>query len=979
MTNFGYYSTHEFHSNEDIRSTISDRTFSALHFNIRSLSANFDDFYHMLCDMKYSFSVIALSETKIKAGIDPFLNTNLPGYSFLSQPSMSNAGGVGFYIKDNLSYIKRDDFCTSNPEFESIWIEIEVPHQHNIVCGLIYRHPDQNITKAADFLYKATEKVNKEGKFCLLMGDFNINLLNYDSHSETEDFVNTLGSYAFHPQILKPTRITYHSATLIDNIFFNSLEHYAISGNIVCGITDHLPNFLIITKLSNPPKNFKMYKRDYSGLDNEMLISEVSKVNWEEVLASESGVLDVNTIFQNFYLCISNLVNKHAPLRKLTRKEIKSLSKPWVTPGIQTSIRLKEKFYKRFLETRNIYFLTKYKFYRNKITELLKASKKNYYHNYFIANSKNIKKTWAGIKELITLKPNGFSSPSKIVVGNNVITDSKAIASAFNDHFSQIGSKLAEDIPQVDIDPLDFLGPSLANSFMLFPASAAEIEEIISSLNSSKVSGPFSIPVCLLKLLKTCISFPLEFIFNISFSSGCVPDQFKLANVIPVHKKDSVTCMNNYRPISLLSIFNKILEKLVYNRLITFIEKYNVLYDKQFGFRRNHSTLHATLLITDKIQRAIEDGLFSCGIFLDFSKAFDTVDHNILLKKLSHYGIRGIANDWFASYLSNRRQYVTIGSIKSEDTLITHGVPQGSVLGPLLFLLYINDFSKCSNVFDFHIFADDTNLFYSNSNLAELESIVNYNLKMVSDWLTANKVSLNIDKTNFIIFHPPQKVKGHLVKLTIDKREIAQEKFIKYLGLIIDSHLSWKYHILHISKKIKRCIGILSKIRYSVTDVVLVQLYYSLIYPFLTYSLITWGTTYQTTLLPLITLQKRAVRIITFSEYNCHSSPLFRKLKLLKVSDLLYLYCALFMYDYYSNRLPLIFNDFFMSINKVHQYQTRLASKISYYLPKARTNYGKFNIRFSGVKVWNSIEDSLKSKSRTCFKISIKESLISNY
>ena len=250
---------------------------------------------------------------------------------------------------------------------------------------------------------------------------------------------------------------------------------------------------------------------------------------------------------------------------------------------------------------------------------------------------------------------------------------------------------------------------------------------------------------------------------------------------------------------------------------------------------------------------------------------------------------------------------------------------------------------------------------------------------MVSDWLTANKVSLNIDKTNFIIFHPPQKVKGHLVKLTIDKREIAQEKFIKYLGLIIDSHLSWKYHILHISKKIKRCIGILSKIRYSVTDVVLVQLYYSLIYPFLTYSLITWGTTYQTTLLPLITLQKRAVRIITFSEYNCHSSPLFRKLKLLKVSDLLYLYCALFMYDYYSNRLPLIFNDFFMSINKVHQYQTRLASKISYYLPKARTNYGKFNIRFSGVKVWNSIEDSLKSKSRTCFKISIKESLISNY
>ena len=218
-----------------------------------------------------------------------------------------------------------------------------------------------------------------------------------------------------------------------------------------------------------------------------------------------------------------------------------------------------------------------------------------------------------------------------------------------------------------------------------------------------------------------------------------------------------------------------------------------------------------------------------------------------------------------------------------------------------------------------------------------------------------------------------------LSKLKICNKEIAQEKFIKYLGLLIDSHLSWKYHISHISSKIKRCIGILSKIRHSVTDLVLVKVYYSLIYPFLTYGLITWGTTYQTALLPLITLQKRAVRKITFSEYNCHSSPLLRKLKILKVIDLIYLYCALFMYDYYSNRLPLILNDFFKSISKVHQYQTRVACKISYYLPKAKTNYGKFNIRFSGAKVWNSIKESLKSKSRTCFKVLLKESLISNY
>ena len=183
--------------------------------------------------------------------------------------------------------------------------------------------------------------------------------------------------------------------------------------------------------------------------------------------------------------------------------------------------------------------------------------------------------------------------------------------------------------------------------------------------------------------------------------------------MLPVFKKDSVTCMSNYRPISLLSIFNKILQKLMYKRLISFINKYNILCDDQFGFREKHSTVHANLLITDKIQRTIENGHFSCGILLDFSKAFDTVDHAILLKKLSIYGIRGIAYDWFASYLHNRKQHVSIGSFKSDDTIITHGVPQGSVLGPLLFLLYINDLRNCCRAFDFHIFADDTNLFYS--------------------------------------------------------------------------------------------------------------------------------------------------------------------------------------------------------------------------------------------------------------------------
>ena len=244
-------------------------------------------------------------------------------------------------------------------------------------------------------------------------------------------------------------------------------------------------------------------------------------------------------------------------------------------------------------------------------------------------------------------------------------------------------------MPDAGIDTLDFMVLAQPNSFYLSPVTTIEIEEEISNLNSSKAVGPFSIPVYLLKLLKTYLSIPLETIFNLLFNSGCVPDHFKIANVIPVHKKDSVTCVNNYRPIYLISIFNRILEKLMFKRLSSFIDKHNILYDRKFGFRSKHSTTRATLLITDRIQKAIEDGQFSCEIFLEFSKAFDTVNHNILISKLNHYGVRGIAKDWFISYLHNRKQHVSIGTYKSDDLCITHGVPQGSVFGPVLFLLFL--------------------------------------------------------------------------------------------------------------------------------------------------------------------------------------------------------------------------------------------------------------------------------------------------
>ena len=251
------------------------------------------------------------------------------------------------------------------------------------------------------------------------------------------------------------------------------------------------------------------------------------------------------------------------------------------------------------------------------------------------------------------------------------------------------------------------------------------MQNVINSFKSGKAVGPFSIPISLLKLLCEYISIPLCEIINESFISGIFPDPLKLAKVIPLYKKQSPDDPSNYRPISFLSVFSKIIEKLMYNRLYNFFEDQNVLYSLQFRFRAKHSTLHAPISMTECIKKTIDDRMFGIGVSIDLQKAFDTVNHSILLKKLEHYGIRGVALDWFSSYLSERKQYVSINGHSSEELAISCGVPQGSVLGPLLFLIYINDLPNVSKYLSFFLFADDTNVYFKHRDLVQLQKIMN--------------------------------------------------------------------------------------------------------------------------------------------------------------------------------------------------------------------------------------------------------------
>jgi exonuclease III len=270
--NFNYYCTNEFCNDYDIKQCSLDPiTFSALNCNIRSLAANFDNLHNMLVELNFPFSLIGLTETKFRKDIEHVTDVDMPGYDLISQPSLSNAGGVAFYISHNLNYIIRITFTASNVDFEALWIELHFKGKQNLLCGIIYRHPNGNLDNLMNYINQTIEQIHQENKLSLVMGDFNIDLLK--SHTSSENFINTMSSFFYLPHILQPTRITDHSSTLIDNIFFNSVEHFTISGNVVYDLTDHLSNFIIFHKFSSLPSSINVYKRDYSKFDEIVLLN----------------------------------------------------------------------------------------------------------------------------------------------------------------------------------------------------------------------------------------------------------------------------------------------------------------------------------------------------------------------------------------------------------------------------------------------------------------------------------------------------------------------------------------------------------------------------------------------------------------------------------------------------------------------------------------------------------------------------------
>lgn len=812
---------------------------------------------------------------------------------------------------------------------------------------------------------------------CLITGDFNLNLLKHNVHSDTGCFLNGLLHDSFIPLITRPTRFTDSSSTLIDNIFSNKIFDKAVSGTLITDISDHLPVFYIKNEICQN-SNVKFVRKTYykrniteQGINN--LKMKLSETDWSDIASCS----DTNMAYNLFLTRFTAYYNECLPLQCKTTKNKKQLNKPWITLGILKSIRKKNKLYKKYLNNRSVEMLDKYKSYKNKLTTIIRKAEKMHYANKFEQAKGNLSQTWQIIKGLINSEQVS-KQIGEIRIDDVTVTDKNKIANKFNDYFVNIGPQLANKIPAATGDPIKYIQGDFPNSMVLYNTDPTEIAQIVHQLKNSSSKGHDGILPTVIKSTIDEIAMPLSIIFNLSFEKCIFPDKLKIARIVPIYKSDDKMVVNNYRPISVLPFFSKIIERLMYNRLLCYLDKNDILIKNQYGFREKHSTYMALIKLLDQITNELDNKQFSIGIFIDLSKAFDTIDHNILIRKLQCYGIRGSVLDWFKSYLNNRQQYTCINDANSDVKQVTCGVPQGSILGPLLFIIYINDIVHASDIANLIMFADDTNLFYSNNSLDTLCNDINDDLVKISLWFRLNRLSLNVKKTNFMIFSTRNK-KLPLSKMCIKIDDIAIEQVnhTKFLGLIMTDRLTWDMHVKTVYNKASKNIGIIYRIRHLIPLPTLKNLYFTLVNPYYEYCNIVWGSGKSIAFRRLERSQKRAVRAVVFANRRTHTAPIFKQLNVLTIVKINKLQTASFVFKAINKLLPSQFANFFTPNYLVHNHYTR--QKFKLHSVPHRINCRTNSIRILGSKLWNSLNNELRTSSTVkSFQRQYKQLLINS-
>lgn len=969
--------------------------FTVLCSNLDSIyqkHADIEIFTQHLEEQGFHFSAICLQECRISNDSD--LSTiQLKHYNCISQgKKVSEKGGLIIYLHEDFVYEKLDFLYSTSEIWEGQFIKINGGGlTKKITLGNLYRPPRDILQNYADFneeMENLLTNLDKTSSDVMLTGDFNINLLEITTRPMVSAFYDIMCSHSFYPKITLPTRFSNTKGTLIDNIFCKLSPSMldTTSGILTGKWSDHQPYFTClntITKNEPPPKFIKIKIETPEAITHFQ--NELNNSNILDKL-DRNPTADPTQNLTLFDSILQDAKDKHFPCKTVRFHKHKHKRNSWITQGIIMSIKFRDRLYKRLRSTPindPMYstLKTNLSTYNSILKRNIRTAKKLFYEKLFKKYEHDIKNTWSTINEILSKTKKKKQFPEYFLHDNIKIHDKLQIANQFNLFFTNIGPELANKIKS-KTNFKSFMKRRHTCELKFKNIGKSDVIKIIDKLKPKSSCGYDGISSKLLKQIKNEIAEPLALIINQSLNTGIFPDQLKLAKVIPLYKKDAETIFTNYRPISLLPAISKIFEKVIYNQLYEYFQTYKLFYVSQYGFREGHSTEYASLELIDRILTEMDSGKIPICVFLDLSKAFDTLDHDILSHKLNYYGVKGNASKLLNDYLTGRNQYVDFDGTESSTLPISTGVPQGSILGPLLFIIYMNDIAEITSLFNMIMYADDTSLqstlnYFDFNTKNNIDNKINAELNQISEWLKSNKLSLNVSKSKFMVFHQTKK-NFRIPQLSIENSLIEHVESFNFLGLTIDKQLNWKKHIDKVYGKISRAIGILNRLKNFIPLHIKLTIYNSLILSHINYCILAWGSN----LNRIEKQQKKAIRIITCSKYNAHTEPLLKTLNLLKATDIFTLAKLKFYHRFVNNQHPSYLQNLPLQSNtSVHNYNTRNSNnihrnRISHTFAKQST---RFDIPITINKFPDLIKDKFSTHSLGGFAQYTKKYLISKY
>lgn len=659
-------------------------------------------------------------------------------------------------------------------------------------------------------------------------------------------------------------------------------------------LTDH---YTILVSLEQSNRIYKHCSTSYIKINYEKISQELNGFDFQPVLNLD----DCNDALNYLINVISGIIQKHS--RPVTLPRRKTPKKPWITPGLIRCMKNRDNMHKKLRHTPDNEILKcTYRRYRNFLNGLLRKLKLQYERSQF-EQAKTPRDMWNVINSIVNLKPPKNQPIELISLGSSELDSVNII----NNYFVNVGETLARTIlitSCISSTEIQHNSPPM-NSFSLTQTDLTEVVLLINSFKNKLTTGHDNISMKLIKENKNILAGLITHICNLSINNGCFPSSFKKSLVTPVYKNGPKNSINNYRPISILPAMSKILERIINSRLVTYLEKFNLLSENQYGFRRNRSTADAVANLTDHIASNLDKGVKCLAIFLDLAKAFDTVSVPLLLQKLEFMGIRGLQLKLFEDYLSNRYQCVKLGSVIGDAKLVSYGVPQGSILGPTLFLVYINELCNIKlhngKIFSF---ADDTCLVFQGESWKSVYKDAQIGLNTVSKWLGRNLLTLNTTKTKYIAFSILKHKQPDITYVIKSHKPITDDTptlcdtnscncpnlertdIIKYLGVLLDSTLSYQPHVKALSGRVRKLMAIFKNIRHAADNKVLKTVYYALCQSLLLYCIDSWGGCAKTHLLPLEIAQRGVLKVMRSLPFRFSTDILYQECQVLSVRKL---------------------------------------------------------------------------------------------